>query len=70
MIDVNIVTKDETKDYPRLMRLKDVPDFIVYFESERCGYQLTGSYSDERFCAAWSPENFEDFTGTLELRNV
>lgn len=65
-------SKDQNNRYPRLMNLKTQTEVIVFFESEGIGYQLTGEMgSDEqRYWKNWNMGRFEDFTGTLELRNA
>lgn len=73
MIDVQIHNEDDSTRYPRLMRLKDDHKTVVYFEDYETGYQLCGDLGlmDEgRYYSDWNMEKFEDFTGTLELRNV
>ena len=71
MIEVNIQDEcgNHVCQFPRLMRLRESPCVIVHFENERCGYQLTGDPGGTRFWASWDMSEFEDFTGTLQLRN-
>lgn len=74
MIEENIIEGEEdiTDYYPRLMRYIHDKRVIVFFESKECGYQVSGPQPSTvtRFGNDYQLQNFEDFTGTLELRNV
>lgn len=76
MIDVQIKDEtgiDDSNKYPRLMRLKSDHRTVVFFEDYETGYQLCGHgglIEEGRYWPNWDINLFEDFTGTLELRNV
>lgn len=73
MINVQIKPKDHA--YPMLMQYIGDEDFVVYFENPHSGWVMDwGSTHHEtmnsHYSNDWDIEDFEDFTGTLELRNV
>lgn len=73
MIDVNIVrgTGTDMRTYPRLMEDKEYIGFVVLFLSPSVGCVLTDTSEDGgKYFTDWDMNRFEDFTGTLELRNT
>ena len=79
MIEVTVAGNDyEPKDeFPRLMRVKDFHEKIVFFIDYEEGIVVNNDLTDPGECdriglysASWDMGDFEDFTGEVTLRNA